>query len=356
MDPTSIDSFQDVFKTEFESITDDAATDALRSLLDARGAIKDHRRFQRGFESRLQRTWRQAVDLFDLMRVLALEFGSDVNDRLRPAAAAKHDFVFEALSRLHGRACLTSSEIGALLKTGHATGANARWRTLHELAIVALFVRQHGQETARRYLEYQAIETYRAAIEYQRYCQVLGYEPADNEEIEQLKGQRDRLISKYGANYGERNGWASHALGTKGPTFARIAEAVDMQHWSPYVSMAHYGVHAGPRGGFFDLGLHSDIQAIPAGPSQFGLADPGGNSLISLVLVTVAYLAHALSLEREDSQFIAEGAILITQMKILQSLLDQGVQAFSDIHGLQEESTAELGEPPRIWLTPKLDG
>jgi hypothetical protein len=36
-----------------------------------------------------------------------------------------------------GRACLVGSEIYGLPRTGHAAGAQARWRTLHELAVVA---------------------------------------------------------------------------------------------------------------------------------------------------------------------------------------------------------------------------
>jgi hypothetical protein len=344
----------EVLKAEIESISSGAAREAVAALVSgARSIVRSDRRFGRRFESRLERVWRPPLDLFEVVRTLSLEFGMDLNARLRPAASAKQDFVFEALTRLHGRACLTASEVSALLRTGHATGANARWRTLHELAVVAMFIAQHGQDVARRYLEHQAVEAFRAARRYQEFCRFLGEVPLEDEEIDELERSRDELVGKYGSEYAEQYGWAAQVLGVGKPTFAQIAGSVHMDHWSPYVRMAGHGVHAGPRGAFFDLGLPSGMQAIPAGPSHFGLADPGGNSLISLLQVSTALLAHGLEVDDSDATSIAEGIMVIVEMRILQTLVDKAIEAFNEIHRLQEEWPPRLGKAPRIWVRPK---
>jgi len=343
-------------RLEIDSITDRAANESVRALLsDTHRTLAEQRKFRRGFESRLRQGWQQALDIFDLVQTLCMEFGADFNEKQRPDAAAKQDFVFEALTRLHGRACLTASEVSALLRTGHATGANARWRTLNELAVVAMFIAQHGQDVARRYLEHQFVEMYRGAVKYQEYCGLLGEEPLSKEEIDDLRSRCGELVTKYGRDYKKDYGWAAEALSPRRPTFAAIAESIDMRHWSPYVQMASHGVHAGPRGGFFDLGLPAEIDAIPASPSHFGLADPGANSLISLLQSTVALLNHGLGRNKDNVGDILEGLVLIIQMKILQALVDEGIAAFLEAHELQEKVPPRLTEPPSIWAPPTFD-
>ena len=56
---------------------------------------------------------------------------------------------------MHARACRTGYEILTLLDAGLASAAHARWRSLHEVAAVAFFVKEHGPETAERYLATQ---------------------------------------------------------------------------------------------------------------------------------------------------------------------------------------------------------
>jgi len=53
------------------------------------------------------------------------------------------------LARLYGRACQIGRKIELLLSNGFADGAEARWRTLHELTVVACFIYKHGEETAK---------------------------------------------------------------------------------------------------------------------------------------------------------------------------------------------------------------
>lgn len=340
---------------ELGSVAEKAAEELTRELLrNASRELGKLAKFRTGFEARLFKAWKDALNLFDLVRSLSTELGADLNEEARPKAAADQDFVFEALTRLHGRACLTASEIGALLRSGHATGANARWRTLHEIAVVAQFIAEHGQEVAKCYLEHDAVERYRAARQYQAYAERLGYQPFEPEEISSLHQRYEDLEAKHGRSFTKDYGWASEALGTSKPTFRRISAAIGLEHWAPYVRMASHGIHSGPRGGYFDMGLHPDLDAIPAGPSHFGLADPGTSALISLSQVTLALLVHGMKVmanaspEEPDAHRIAERVLVLAKMKSLQVLVDKGLAAFAEAHERQESLTPEVKTAPRL--------
>jgi Family of unknown function (DUF5677) len=118
---------------------------------------------------------------------VAREAGEDYHQRHTPAEG---DWLYAALVRRQARGCLVASEVLALLRSGHASGAHARWRSLHEIAVVAGFIQD--QETARRYLSHGAIESYHAARDYQRHAKTLGYEPFSDEEMGELAARGPR--------------------------------------------------------------------------------------------------------------------------------------------------------------------
>jgi hypothetical protein len=326
-------------------------------------------RFRRRFEARLKKRWGKALDVYDTALTLATELGEQANARCHPRAAELKDFVFEALTRLHGRACLTASEIGALLRTGHATGANARWRTVHELATTAFFISEQGQDVAERYLLHDVIARCKAATQMREHADKLG-EEVSVQEVEELKRARAELVAKYGRSFANNWGWAAGVLKKADPGFHDIAAATDMSHWAPYVRMASHGIHAGPRGGYFDLGSPDRLMAIPPGPSHFGLADPGGNALVSLGQATVALLSHCLELDfggdagAEDSKGeserfagrLAEGILRVTEMKALLKLIDHGARLFVEVHKEMETVEPSSSEAPRLWETPRIEG
>lgn len=90
------------FSSGLDFIADKAANQALGTMANPGKFLREHRAFQQGFERRLRKAWQEALDLFDLTRLLSLEFGTDVHRRCGQAAADEQDFVLEALTRLHG--------------------------------------------------------------------------------------------------------------------------------------------------------------------------------------------------------------------------------------------------------------
>ena len=105
----------------------------------------------RGFRSRLHRRWRRPLEGLSMMLTITREFSELVGAPLQEARTKDNRHLVTVLTRLHARACQVAAEILTLLRDGFADGAMARWRTLHEIAVVAMFVRERGDGMAERY-------------------------------------------------------------------------------------------------------------------------------------------------------------------------------------------------------------
>jgi len=262
------------------------------------GHLESEREEIRQFEKRLKEHWAEPLDLLELFIRLALEAGDDFNKEYGEDAVVSNDAVFEALTRLHARACQVSSAILVLMKAGYADDADARWRTLHEIAVVSNFVSQHGQGLAERYLLHEVIQQFKLAREHQTFHSRINEEPISHEEFGELEALQKELVSQFGKQFKEDYGWAAEELGVDRPTFRMIEEQVNLDHLRPYYRMASDNVHANSHGAYFKLGLHLiEEKVLLAGPSNAGLADPGHSTAISLNLVTLDLLNTRLSFD-----------------------------------------------------------
>lgn len=281
------------------------------------------------FEARLLFRWGPALNLFDMVLSAAHEAGTDFNRKHRPAAAESNDFVFEVLTRLHARACSVASEVRALLATGHASGAMARWRTIHETAVVGYFIKAQGQDTAERYLLHEVVESLNAAEDYEKCHKRLGYEPLDPSTLPEVKQACNRLCERFGESFRNTYGWAACALAKKAPRLGDIEETVGLDHMRAHYRMSSHGVHSNPKAIMWNIGLLSQKTILLSGASNAGLADPGHASLISLLQCTVVLLTLKPEVD-----------VLIT-LKALQNLVDEAGDAFRAIH---QEQVAEAEE------------
>lgn len=257
---------------------------------------------RRGFMRRLEKRWRKPFDLLGMLITCAKELGEDAHANLSMKADPDRHHLTEALTRLHARACQIASEVMALLRNGFADGAMARWRTIHEVATVSLLILKGGESLAERYILHAAEESRRAAYQYQKYAERLGFEPYSVEELASLDKECLHLEQRFGEHFSEEYGWASDDLKNKRPSFALIEQAVGIDHLRPFYRMASHNVHANPKGVFFKLGLMDESEVILAGPSDYGLADPGQNTALSLVQVTTALLSLDVNFDTAMAQ------------------------------------------------------
>jgi hypothetical protein len=301
---SSTESLIQEFRDSLSEIIPDVVTKQSATLLKAlkRNApkmLKRRRKDRTSFESRLTEKWRKGMDLLEAFLEIALEIGSDFNQEFGAEATLQHDHVFDVLIRLHARACQIASEILTLLRSGHADGAHARWRSLHEITVVAMVISSGGNDLAERYLLHDGVESYKAALLYREQFDRLGYEPMSDEEFRAVEAKYQQLLTRFGSSYRREYGWAATALTKDNPTFRDLEEHVQLMHLRPFYKMASHNVHANPKGVFFKLGLYpAGEEVLLAGPSDTGLTDPADGTALSLGQITIILLMTRPNIDR----------------------------------------------------------
>jgi len=234
-------------------------------------------------------------------------------------AVEENDLVFGTIIRLHAKACIVAKEVLTLMRSGYPDGANARCRTLNEIAVFSFFIAKHGDDVAKRYIKHRIIEDYKAAKELQKYCEKIGETPFSNEEMEKLHENFETLIKLYEKPFGGSYGWAAQALNKKSPRFADLIEDVELSHLLPSYRMASYAIHANSKCLMFKLASPNE-DLILTGESNIGMADPGQRAAISLLQINFALLNLKISIDN------------LTKIRSTILPVNQINKAFIDVH------------------------
>jgi hypothetical protein len=302
---------------------------------DAPRMLREHKAIRDGFERRLQQRWGPALNLYECVYVCCLEAGESFQNKHGDSARQSVDAKFSALTLLHGRSCMVTSEIYGLLRTGHAAGAQARWRTLHELAVVAFTLAASDCDISERFLLHRGVEQYKDAERYQKHCEDLGYEKFSDEEMKEMRRASDDLVARYGTDFRRDWGWAKPLFpGNEQPNFASLERRAGFEHLRPWYRLANHGIHSGATGTIHVIDFYGRGREMLAGPSNFGLADPANGALIALHQVTAALLIHGAPTPPEAEDIIT--------FKAIQVMLDRAERAFLEIHSALEEEEAAL--------------
>jgi len=252
--------------------------------------VSGHLSDRDNFKRRLWRHWKKPLELFHVYLGICNEAGAEFNKLYRRQAAKKNDVVFEVLIRLQARGCQIALEVVTLLESGLADGAHARWRSLHEVACVAMFIKHHDQELANRYLLHDFVQSRKSANRYQEWSQALGHRRLSKRALASQERRYQMVINQFGKDFSGDYGWAAEKLAKQKPTFADIEKAVGLEKLRPYYRMASDNVHANARAIRFKLGLPDGDVMLLAGASDAGLADPGDGAAMSLLQLTTALL------------------------------------------------------------------
>lgn len=155
------------FETESAELVERCVLNSVREISpnvleslykDAPRALAERRRRRRSFERHLQRRWALGLNRLEMLLIIAEEAGATFLRRLNnddPNDVFADDeevgeSTCEAIVRLHARACRTAAESLCLLNGGYSDGATARWRSLHELAVTAMFLREQCRLNSAR--------------------------------------------------------------------------------------------------------------------------------------------------------------------------------------------------------------
>jgi hypothetical protein len=259
--------------------------------------LREEQQERESFQSILRSTWGEALDKLEVFLSLVTSAGHHIASDYIPSKLDEPDYVLQVLLSLHARACQIGKEVHALLSAGLADGAHARWRSLHEVAVVANFIREHGQEIAERYLLHGLIESKKAAYQHTNFAARINEPPPSKEELIQLDQMYQSLLERFGEPFATPYGWAATAFESHTPNFADLERAVGLDHFRPYYKLASHNVHANPKGILFRLGSPPNVEWLLAGPSIYGLADPGQGTTVSLLQITTWLLTYQLTID-----------------------------------------------------------
>ena len=275
----------------------------------SRTIIRDQRRIQGTFEDSLYKRWREPLDLLEALIMISMEAGeAHANKILTDETESPKK---EAIIRIHARSLQIAGEVLVLLKSGYADGANARWRSLHELAVTSFFLFENDEEVSKRYLDYVVIEKFKEAMEYRNQCEKLGYPPIDEQKFQKLKTEKERLCELYHDHFHWSYGWIPSDILPK-RSFRDLEEYVNLNTLRPFYKFSSASIHGSPRG-LYSLGLMDDYQekVLLCGTSDYGLADPLETTAISLLYATLCLL----NIEPDYES--------IFQLQVMKSLVDR---------------------------------
>ncbi|MGP1679949.1 MAG: DUF5677 domain-containing protein [Burkholderiales bacterium] len=250
------------------------------------------------FRKNLGARWGKAFDSYESFLAVAIDAGSAANKYLRSEKGGKPGALVDAMVRIHARAVQVAGEVLTLLESGYADGAHARWRTLHELAVVAALLSEHDDELAERYLQHEVVESLSAARQLKEYAGQIGEKPLPKREFEKLVRMEKALQDRFGHEYSKRYGWAAKLVNNPNPNFDHLEKAASFNHLRPYYKLASYNVHATSKGANYRLGLLGpSTNILLAGPSNAGLEDPGRFAAHSLLTITLGLLTIDTTLD-----------------------------------------------------------
>lgn len=300
----------------------------------------EHEEMDRGFRERCYERWKGGLDLLKMFIVMSEEFGETINNRERQRAFDAKDHKFEATVMLHARAVRVANEILVLLREGYPDGALSRWRTLHEIAVVATFLSNEDEQISYRFLAHRGIAAYKALVQYEEYLPRSNMTPLEAGTLEAAKAQRDNLLQMHGPEFAEEMGWAYPILKKSRINLFDLEKHTGLDHWRPRFKWASDDIHAGPKPYFSSLGMverRTDEPVLLTGSSNSGFTDPAHMCVISLNLAN-----HAIPDDYYDE---TDPLVLMAMRKLSDQVgdtfftIDRETRKFS-ARGLQEQEKA----------------
>ncbi|TQM90152.1 DUF5677 domain-containing protein [Roseinatronobacter monicus] len=263
-------------------------------LADFKASAPDHLAAMRAdddsFRARCYDRWREPMDLLRMLWITAQEIGEA---HAHEGPNGSDPLVFDTLAHLHPKALLITSEIMCLLEGGFADGALARWRSLHETVVTAMFIAKHGHEVARDYRSSIWFENHKAAVALNSVAERANMQPFTDEAFAEIEAMRDKAEVHIGRRLNGEWDWASSVFAHDRIKFIDIERNIGLDHWRPRYKWASQHVHSCFRHPGALLGMvEAEEVVFQIGPSNSGFIDPLHMTAVSLSQMTAAFLLH----------------------------------------------------------------
>jgi len=216
------------------------------------------------FTANLNSIWWKGFVAYEAMFVMTIEFAKKHIEMagVKKDGKVSYENKFFAIMNIHGRACQIYNEILCLLKSGYTDGAFARWRSLFELSVYAMFIRKENNEVAVAYMA-QA-NTDEKFIEWAKSADCL-------------KNHKGNVTFK-----------------TIFDNCAFPNETKDC--WQGQYELACKVVHASPQGTMKRMGIIEPFNAMLVTGTDWGLHTPAEHAAISFFYISKEFFAEPSSL------------------------------------------------------------
>lgn len=256
--------------------------------LDGYKQILKQREYANGFCSRLLFEYHEPISEFEIFTEHCITI---IHDIKYPCKTSPN--ICKALKGIGARAILITNEIICLIKNGFASGALARWRTLYEFSVIAVAIVKYGEETAKRYLAYNAVSNYNEAKTYNEHAGELGFEPITEEELSKLK--KDAVKAKFehpDLRDNQDYSWAIPHINKA--SFAELAKSTDINYLKPFYKFSCNYIHGSAKGLFYDLGQIYGLDeenSIKLARTNYGFTDPMQLTMMALLNIVSAIVS-----------------------------------------------------------------
>lgn len=206
------------------------------------------------------------------------------------------------LIKLLSKGCQIFSEIIILLNNGLPDGAYARWRSLHEITVIAEYLSDKSEETFEKFIDHQHVQDYKHARKLKEDTNHLFQFEVTDEEYNIICENYNYVVNKYGRSFKNDYGWAYEFFDQKRIHFSDLEHAVDFDNIRSHYKMSSDTIHTNSRGLFYNVGLFSKSEFdLLIGPSIHGLSIP-----ISLVSTSITLLLTNVLLKINDEVVMDE--------------------------------------------------
>jgi hypothetical protein len=242
----------------------------------------------------VQRLWGDGLDAFDLLREMALEW-SEIGAQYQAGPFAKRSTA-RAIGQLFARAHEVAGEISALARAGYADGALARWRSLHEVCVVAMFIAQRPDQCARMYLAHHKIEQLHLASPRLHW----------RERNDKVRRECSRYVRLYGPAFKARDyGWAAAELGWARATFADLEREVGLDVLRRAYGRSSAAVHGGSLATLTRMSLGDELAPKEHVPAPFGC-----EVAIRYAVSSLSMLVADVNMHTQHADLVAMGLVL----------------------------------------------
>lgn len=260
------------------------------------------RKVQSNRAETVQHLWGSAIEQLDFLRHIVLEWSCAAME-YRRGAYANPNTAF-ALSRLVARAYEVVGEIITLARAGYADGALGRWRSLHEICVVAMFLARRSDRCAQMYLSHHCVEELRL-LEIDKASGTAGASNTHSRYVRALRMQKTAMVNKFGTAFASDYGWASVELGLAKTTFRDLESRVGLGTLRSGYQQANSTVHGGALATLSRISLGPGVIDGSEVPPAYGCEVAANYTTASLSMMVAE-----LCLEIDNADLLAMSMVI----------------------------------------------